>query len=148
MCTTRCSPKSSCPPATRFRNEKNRPHPSRPPETAKDRWTRCPRRLSLHIAPCLHPQTGPVAQSSTNDISTRGQEGRSGSSASTYRRAQLGGTEFFRFKVLSPLHLHIMHTWRASCSAEDLRNLVFFAGLGRLLLSFSSESDTIHTPGF
>ena len=74
MCTTRCSPKSSCPPATRFRNEKNRPHPSRPPETAKDRWTRCPKRLSLHIAPCLHPQTGHVAQSSTNDISTRGQE--------------------------------------------------------------------------
>ena len=75
MCTTRCPPRSSCPPATRFRNEKNRPHPSRPPETAQDRWTGCPRGLCLHFGPCLHPKTGPVAPSSTNDILTRGQEG-------------------------------------------------------------------------
>jgi hypothetical protein len=75
VCTTRCPPRSSCPPATRIRNEKVRPHPSRPPETAQDRWTGCPRGFCLHFGPCLHPQTGPVAQSSTNDILTRGQEG-------------------------------------------------------------------------
>ena len=75
MCTTRCSPTSSCPPATRFRREKARPHPSRPLETSKERWTRCPRGLCLHFGPCLHPKTGPVAPSSTNDILTRGQEG-------------------------------------------------------------------------
>ena len=75
MCTTRCPPRSSCPPATRFRREKVPPDPSRPPEIPKERWARCPRRLSLRFAPCLHPQTGPAAQSSANDIARRGARG-------------------------------------------------------------------------
>ena len=74
-CTTRCRATSSCPPATRFRREKARPHPSRPLETSKERWTRCPRGLCLHFAPCPHLQTGHEAQSSANDISTRGSRG-------------------------------------------------------------------------
>ena len=74
-CTTRCSPTSSCPPATRFRREKVSPDPSQPPEMPKERWTRCPRRLPLCFAPCPHPQTRPAAQSSANDISTRGSRG-------------------------------------------------------------------------
>ena len=75
MCTTRCPPRSSCPPATRFRREKVSPDPSRPPEIPKERWARCPRRLPLRFAPCLHPQTGPAAQSSANDIARRGARG-------------------------------------------------------------------------
>ena len=75
MCTTRCSPTSSCPPATRFRREKVSPDPSRPPEMPKERWTRCPRRLPLRFAPCPHPQTAPAAHSSANDIARRGARG-------------------------------------------------------------------------
>ena len=75
MCTTRCAPTSSCPPATRFRNEKICPHPSWPPETAQEKWIGCPRRFSLRFAPCLHPQTRPAAQSSANDIARRGARG-------------------------------------------------------------------------
>ena len=75
MCTTRCAPTSSCPPATRFRNEKVRPHPSRPPETAQDKWIGCPRRFYLRFAPCPHPQTAPAAHSSANDIAKRGARG-------------------------------------------------------------------------
>ena len=51
------------------------PDPSRPPEMPKERWTRCRRRLPLRFAPCLHPQTGPAAQSSANDIARRGARG-------------------------------------------------------------------------